>query len=291
MGILGMALPTLAVSISLLALLLTGGCTHSSGTFGSTYNSSVSTNGDKNVSGAASGARSVRSLLGCSVQNQDGQTLGHLSDVIFDLNSGYAEYVLLTSGGFLGLGSKTIVAPARALRANTAKKNVLAIGLSRQQWTRAPRFGSDLHLAQPLTRQEIDEFYRSENVPGQASPNSSPPRFERATELLGKTVLTRQATPLGTLHDLLAHLEEPKPAVAVLSLASSREVLVELDALRANRNQQLVLKVQASRVEPTKPATEPDWRAALELKRPNARRAQRRHRPQSRHRVFTNLEA
>ncbi len=233
MGVLGQAHLS-ALSVFVVAMLATFACTRSA------------THGG--------GAETLSALLGSAVQNQDGQTLGRLQNVVVDLDSGRAEYVVLSGGGFLGLGRRTVVAPAPVLFTSTAKKGVIGIHLSKGEWSRAPEFrnGSLRALARPSRQREIAAFYRQipayENLRSDSRPHQA---LELATDLIGKPVVDRQEIQLGRLTDLVVHLDDHSPALAVVAqpklLQHPERLLIALTALNGSRKGPLVLDPKQSR--------------------------------------------
>ncbi|MGD8559885.1 MAG: PRC-barrel domain-containing protein, partial [Gammaproteobacteria bacterium] len=49
-------------------------------------------------------------IIGMEVKNNDGQNIGKISQIIFD-NNGQATYVVLSTGGILGMATKDYVVP------------------------------------------------------------------------------------------------------------------------------------------------------------------------------------
>ncbi len=58
---------------------------------------------------------SASSLAGDNIKNQQDETLGSVHDIMLDCNSGKVSYVVMTSGGFLGMGNKLFAIPMSAL--------------------------------------------------------------------------------------------------------------------------------------------------------------------------------
>src|SRR5437773_8277766 len=74
----------------------------------------------------------VRHIIGMSVENQDGERLGRIKDFVADTQSGQVRYAIVSTGGILlGVGSHLKVLPARALSMATAKKDTVALELSK----------------------------------------------------------------------------------------------------------------------------------------------------------------
>lgn len=55
-----------------------------------------------------SAAISVDDMMGKTVRGSDGESLGSVEDIIIDPQSGEARQLVLSSGGFLGIGAKQI---------------------------------------------------------------------------------------------------------------------------------------------------------------------------------------
>src|SRR5947207_536722 len=77
-------------------------------------------------------------LIGMTVEDSDGNPLGSIRNLAVDVRSGRLKYVILASGGFLGIGSKLKAVPPEALTTATAKRNTVALNVSRDKWRNAP---------------------------------------------------------------------------------------------------------------------------------------------------------
>jgi sporulation protein YlmC with PRC-barrel domain len=64
--------------------------------------------GEGGATGSAVSAASVQGLMGKNVIGSDGEKLGTVEDVIVDPASGEAKQLVVSSGGFLGIGAKQI---------------------------------------------------------------------------------------------------------------------------------------------------------------------------------------
>lgn len=99
--------------------------------------------------GAASDARlntdtarrpdhSASDLIGMAVKTTQNEKVGKVEDLLVDLGSGKITGVLLSSGGFLGLGDTLSVAPPSSL--SFAGDDELRLDLSRENLAAAPRY-------------------------------------------------------------------------------------------------------------------------------------------------------
>jgi sporulation protein YlmC with PRC-barrel domain len=80
-------------------------------------------------------------FIGQAVTNQAGETIGTISDLLFD-KSGRIANVVIGVGGFLGIGEKDVAVPysALAITADGNGKRVIKVGLSRERLHSAPDF-------------------------------------------------------------------------------------------------------------------------------------------------------
>jgi sporulation protein YlmC with PRC-barrel domain len=62
---------------------------------------------------------SAGSLNGNRVRNAAGEDLGHIREIMIDVNTGRVAYAVLSFGGFLGLGDKLFAVPWEAMALDT----------------------------------------------------------------------------------------------------------------------------------------------------------------------------
>jgi hypothetical protein len=60
--------------------------------------------------------RSALAIVGDEVCNEADETLGRISDIMLDLDSGAIRYAVLSTGGFDGMGDRFVAIPWSALR-------------------------------------------------------------------------------------------------------------------------------------------------------------------------------
>lgn len=85
---------------------------------------------------------SASTITGDDVRNVEGDKLGHIEELIIDLDSGRINYAVLSSGGFLGLGDKLFAIPWDMLSVDTENKEVV-LDLSKEALENAPGFDKD----------------------------------------------------------------------------------------------------------------------------------------------------
>ena len=62
----------------------------------------------------------VSQLMGMNIQNAQGESVGEISDVVMDANTGKICYAAVTYGGLMGIGNKMHAVPLKAFK---MKKN------------------------------------------------------------------------------------------------------------------------------------------------------------------------
>lgn len=87
-------------------------------------------------------ALSASTITGDNVRNRDGEKLGHLEEIVIDIDSGRVAYAVLASGGFLGLGDKYFAVPWNLLTVDTENHEVV-MDLAKETLENAPGFDKD----------------------------------------------------------------------------------------------------------------------------------------------------
>lgn len=64
-------------------------------------------------------------LTGMNVVNRQNEKLGDVKDIVMDLPSGRISYVVISVGGFLGIGDKLIAVPPKAFSFSTTQDNLI----------------------------------------------------------------------------------------------------------------------------------------------------------------------
>lgn len=103
------------------------------------------------------------SIIGESVENVNGDDLGAVKDVMLNIQDGTIEYVILQSGGFLGIGEKLFAIPFRELHLNADKK-CFVLDRTKEYIKNSPGF--DLgHWPETNSRyEEINNYWASNFV-------------------------------------------------------------------------------------------------------------------------------
>jgi sporulation protein YlmC with PRC-barrel domain len=91
---------------------------------------------------------SASSMMKDPVKNHDGDKLGGVKDIVIDHQNGRVAYVVLSYGGFLGMGDKLFAVPIEALEFSIEDK-CFYLNVSEEQLEDAPGFDKDNWPSQP----------------------------------------------------------------------------------------------------------------------------------------------
>jgi hypothetical protein len=101
--------------------------------------------------------------MGTPVKNLQDEKLGKVENFAVDLSAGRVIAVIVSSGGFLGMGDELSAVPPTALRFNT-ERDVLQLDASKEALSNAPHFKSGQwpDLGQPSYADGVYRAYRVE---------------------------------------------------------------------------------------------------------------------------------
>jgi len=102
------------------------------------------------------------SLVGMNVKNSQGQSLGEVKDVVFDITKGEINYLAVSFGGFLGVGEKLFAVPFKAFdSAKDGNSYHLLLNVDKATLEKAPSFDKNSwpNFADPNWARDIDAAY------------------------------------------------------------------------------------------------------------------------------------
>jgi sporulation protein YlmC with PRC-barrel domain len=86
-------------------------------------------------------------LIGMNIQNDRGDNVGQVNDLVIDGNSGRVRYAAVTYGGFLGVGGKMFAVPFEAFKvqqdADDRDEHVLVLNVTQEQLEGAEGFDEE----------------------------------------------------------------------------------------------------------------------------------------------------
>lgn len=174
------------------------------------------------MAGTQASARDVRAskLIGMTVKNPQGETLGKIDDLVVDVNNERVHYAVLASGGIMGMGGKMFAYPVSLFRPG-ADKDELALNVDKDRLKNAPGFekknSPDWGSSQDKYRSDVDKYF-GPTVAVKPMPNE---RLVRASTLIGKDVDDREGKKAGEIKDLVVNMGTGRVHYAVLDVDTS----------------------------------------------------------------------
>lgn len=101
--------------------------------------------------------QAANDIKGFTIQNTQGEELGEVSELLVDVEKGKVGYVVISSGGVLGVGGENYIVPFNALTFDQ-QQNALTLDMQKDQLREAP----EGDVAQALDReqgQQIHQYY------------------------------------------------------------------------------------------------------------------------------------
>jgi len=102
-------------------------------------------------------------LDGDRVLSSDGDEVGKVKEIMLDVESGRIAYMVISSGGFLGIGDKLLAVPWNALTLDAARK-CFVIALNSERVKNAPGFdkGEWPSMADRTWASSVHQYYGRE---------------------------------------------------------------------------------------------------------------------------------
>ncbi len=128
-----------------------------------------STQGRPMEAGARTGSFAFKAsdMKGMNVETPSGDKLGDIDDVAVDIN-GHVNYVVLSVGGFLGMGERHVAVPWQALQVTTkdGDKRKLTLPTTKERLEKAPQFSKSkdkwAQMSDPAWVGTVYEYYSVE---------------------------------------------------------------------------------------------------------------------------------
>jgi hyperosmotically inducible periplasmic protein len=206
-------------------------------------------------------AAKASDLIGIPVKNYQNEKLGKVEDLAVDVESGRVVQVILSTGGFIGIGDTLTAAPPSAFHHDVANK-VLHLDANKEKLQNAPKFemskwadySDSNHLARVYSHygQEpalgfIQTGDAAQDVPrtttwdkdrvlsdGQSKwmiPASRLGQVQKASKLLGTSVNNLQDEKLGKVENLVVDLPSGRIVAVIVSSGGFLGMLDELSAV------------------------------------------------------------
>jgi len=104
-----------------------------------------------------------KKLIGVTVKNPAGETLGTVDDLMIDPPSGQVIYAVLSFGGLLGLGKQYHPVPWSLVTYDSAQ-DVVVVEMTMERLEGAPNYGLDFEWTRRFAS-DVDAFYGIQRPP------------------------------------------------------------------------------------------------------------------------------
>jgi sporulation protein YlmC with PRC-barrel domain len=182
-------------------------------------------------------------LIGTSVKNLQDEKLGKVENILLDLAAGRVVAVIVSSGGFLGMGDELSAIPPSALRF-TAERDTLQLDASKEMLSSAPHFKANQwpDFNQPSY---ANRFYRAYGVEPYFTTDAGNTRRnvrDRDDRTLGATEADNTARNVRDRNDLtLTPLNQGNSKADVATTAQIRKEIIAGKNLSVNaRNVKII---------------------------------------------------
>lgn len=199
---------------------------------------------------AAGKSAKASTLLGMEVRNYQDEKIGKIVELAVDIESGRLVQIVLSSGGFAGIGDAIYTVPPNALRHDPAQKYIQMDATAAKlkgspeftmsQWdqsfdTASLSKAANYYGVAPPTNDRGNEGMRrtgnsaTESLSAIPSPRTG--QVQRATKVLGLPVRNLQADTLGEVNDLLVNLTSGRIVAVVISSGGFLGIRDEMTAV------------------------------------------------------------
>lgn len=154
-------------------------------------------------------------VIGMSVRNLSGESLGKISDMVVDMNTGDVRYAILQFDPGIFSGERLFAVPTTQLRMADDRDDII-YNLDRTRLERAASNRSDWDRvwAQPGYLADLDKVW------GVTQPSRGA-RAHRVSDLLDQDVKSRQGDKIGEIEELVINMARQKVHYAVLEFDPS----------------------------------------------------------------------
>ncbi|MCO5100577.1 MAG: PRC-barrel domain-containing protein [Burkholderiaceae bacterium] len=205
-------------------------------------------------------------IIGADVENAKGDKIGEIKDMMVDTRNEKVRYVVLSHGGFLGIGDKLFAYPMSMVRTKGTDSDKLVMNVSKERLEKAPGFDKDKwpSFADNKYTGQVDKYYDSDSRhEGQQAGN-----LVRASELIGKDFDDTKGKEAGEIKDLIVDSNNGKVEYAVVDFDDSwakktdgKLVAIPLSSITVggDKNDQLVIQTSPDGVDMSHAFTRNDW--------------------------------
>ena len=154
-------------------------------------------------------------LIGKDIVDAQNKKLGKVKDMAIDLSTNRINYVVVSSGGMLGIGNKLYAVPAQVFGPYHEDRDLVVNGAS-AILTSSPL--PDKNWLGAIDRNSLNEIYQRAGAIAPADNNESPQMIE-ASDLIGIGILTQQGEKAAAdVKDFAVALQDGRTPFVLISV-------------------------------------------------------------------------
>jgi len=202
-------------------------------------------------------------LIGMNLKTPSGEGIGEIKDLVVQMSTGDVRYAIVSLGGFLGVGDNLYAVPLKSFKKSAGKDRLgdqILLTLDKAGAQRLKSFPKDRFPA--FTDNEF--WGQADKVAGLTPMRAADMSYAyRASDLMGKDVVSVAGKDIGDIKDLVVDMETHKIRYAVLAfdpgiLRSEKYFAFPTSSFQFQRDRMdraalkpgdLVLNVEKSRLE------------------------------------------
>jgi sporulation protein YlmC with PRC-barrel domain len=150
-------------------------------------------------------------IAGMEVNNLQNQKLGKVDELGIDVESGRVAFVVVSSGGVLGVGGKTVAVPPRSFSYDPATKN-MRLDVDKERFKAAPVFEMSKWDESSQSNRLIEAYGYYGQQPyfaemrNDKAPAGFPSKLEKASKVIGMPVVNKEDKKCGVVDNLIVDL-------------------------------------------------------------------------------------
>jgi len=170
-------------------------------------------------------AEKASDVIGMEVKNYQGEKLGKVDDLAVDLETGRIVQVILSTGGFLGIGDTQVAVPPGALHRDATDK-VVHLNADKEKLKAAPKFEMSKwatccesnHVAEAYRYYGEEPYFAAMyKAPSVKNSLTGLGYVQKASKVMGLSVKNLQDEKLGKVENLVVDLSAGRIVAVIVS--------------------------------------------------------------------------
>jgi len=171
-------------------------------------------------------------VIGREVRNNSNQKIGKIDDLIVDLESGRVIYSVVSVGGFLGVGDRSVAIPTSVF---TEQGKQLRVDVDKEKLMDAPHYAKDdTNQLSPAFASKVNQYFGQsapwwENAAGQSEKPFG--NVHRASDLMGMDIHNVSNQKIADVENVMVDLKAGRVPYVIISPDASSNLKNNLYAL------------------------------------------------------------